>query len=220
MNNGTLQKHFESLKWCPWRNCGCDSWHLDLTSSLKQTASMIRSPYKFTSTRVSFKTVFVRYRSYSKFEHYGDLPVPTKKQHLVTTTGTYPKGFLVGSTHIGIKPASKSQPDLVLVTSEVPSCGAAVLTKNEFAAPSVTFTRDLVRQTKGHGLMGIIANSWCANLLTGKAGLEDTVVMSKEADKYVSSKTVGERESSVMVMHTGMGGQRQVVYVSLTVIKH
>jgi hypothetical protein len=32
--------------------------------------------------------------------------------------------------------------------------------------------------------------------------------MSKEADKYVSGQTGAERESSVMVMHTGVGGQR------------
>ena len=67
-----------------------------------------------------------------------------------------------------------------------------------------------MRKTKGQGLKGVIANSWCANLLTGKAGLEDAVVMSKEADKYVSGETGADRESSVMVMHTGVAGQRSV----------
>jgi len=182
-----------------------------LTSPL-QTATMIYSTYKLTATYLRPESLRIKNycRWYSKFDLYGDSPVPTKKQRFVPTSGTYPKGFLVGSAHIGIKPESKSQPDLVLIASEKASCGAAVLTRNEFAAPSVTVTRELIRKTGGHGLRGVIANSWCANLLTGKAGLEDTVAMSKEADKYVSGGESKDRESSVMVMHTGTGGQRYI----------
>lgn len=65
-----------------------------------------------------------------------------------------------------------------------------------------------MQKTNGYGLRGVIANAWCANLFTGKAGLEDAVAMSKEADKYVSGKTDAERDSSMMVMHTGNAGQR------------
>ena len=154
------------------------------------------------------KPISIQIRCFSKFDIYGNSPTPSNKQRFVPTSGTYPKGFLVGSTNIGIKPASKSQPDLILVASERPSCGAAVFTKNEFPAASIIVTRDLVRKSKGHGLSGVIANSWCANTLTGKAGLEDAVVMSKEADKYVSGETGAQRHSSVIVMHTGVGGQR------------
>lgn len=152
--------------------------------------------------------VLFQIRCFSKFDVYGNSPIPDNKQRFVPKSGTYPEGFLVGSTNIGIKPTSKAQPDLILVASEKHSCGAAVFTKNEFPAASIIVSRDLVRQTKGHGLRGVIANSWCANTLTGKAGLEDAVAMSKEADKYVSGETGFERESSVMVMHTGAGGQR------------
>lgn len=134
--------------------------------------------------------------------------MPANEQRFVPTSGTYPKGFLVGSINVGIKPAIKTQTDLILVASEKPSCGAAVFTKNEFPAASITVTRDLVRKSKGHGLRGVIANSWCANLFTGKAGLEDAVAMSKEADKYVPGETGTEQDSSVMVMHTGMANQR------------
>ena len=65
-----------------------------------------------------------------------------------------------------------------------------------------------MRKIKGHGLRGVIANSWCANTLTGNSGLKDAIAMSKEADKYVSGGIGAERESSVMVMHTGVDGQR------------
>jgi glutamate N-acetyltransferase / amino-acid N-acetyltransferase len=159
-------------------------------------------------TLIRNKPVRISIRCFSKFDVFGNSPIPANKQRFVPTSGTYPKGFLIGSINVGIKPASKSQPDLILVASEKPSCGAAVFTKNEFPAASITVTRDLVQKTKGHGLRAIIANSWCANTLTGKAGLEDAVAMSKEADKFVSGEPDAERDSSVMVMHTGVGGQR------------
>ena len=169
---------------------------------------MALHPYRLATTLARNRSVQNQTRCFSKFDVFGNPPIPVNKQKFVPTSGTYPKGFLVSSTNIGIKPASKSQPDLILIASEKPSCGAAVFTKNEFPAASITVTRDLVQKTKGHGLRGVIANSWCANTLTGKAGLEDAVAMSKEADRYVSGETDAERESSVMVMHTGVGGQR------------
>lgn len=149
-------------------------------------------------------------RHLSKFDIYGNSPIPVNKQRFVPNSGTYPKGFLVGSTNVGIKPASKSQPDLVLVASGESSNGAAVLTKNEFPAASITVTREILKKTKGVGLRGVIANSWCANTLTGQAGLDDATAMSNMADKYVRGAINGGQESSVMVMHTGVGAQRLV----------
>jgi glutamate N-acetyltransferase / amino-acid N-acetyltransferase len=171
-----------------------------------------RSSYGLATTILRKKPVHiqVQVRCFSKFDLYSNSPVPANKQQFVPTSGTYPKGFLVGSINVGIKPISKTQLDLVLVSSEEPSSGAAVFTKNEFPAASITVSRDLVRKTKGHGLRGVIANSWCANLFTGKAGLEDAAAMSKEAGKYVSGETGPEGESSVMVMHTGMAAQSPV----------
>lgn len=163
---------------------------------------------RFVATLVCASPVHRQIRWLSKFDVLGNSLVPAKKQRLVPISGTYPQGFLVGSTNVGLKPASKDQPDLVLVASDKPSCGAAVLTKNEFPAASITVTREIVRKTKGHGLRGVIVNSGCANTLTGKAGLEDAGAMSKEADKYVSGETGAQAGSSIMVMHTGVGGQR------------
>jgi glutamate N-acetyltransferase/amino-acid N-acetyltransferase len=168
---------------------------------------MLLSPYRLARTSVLAKPFpfQILCRSYSKFDLYGNSVIPAKKQKFVPKSGTYRKGFEIGSIHVGIKPDAKSQPDLVLVASEKPSCGAAVFTKNEFAAPSITVSRELLRKTKGYGLRGVIANSRCANLLTGEVGLEDSLAMSKEASNRVSGET---DEVSVMVMHTGMGGIR------------
>jgi glutamate N-acetyltransferase/amino-acid N-acetyltransferase len=155
-------------------------------------------------------------RHISTFDIYTNSPIPPNKQRFVPTSGTYPKGFLIGSTSAGIKPAKKGQPDLVLVASEVPANAAAVFTKNAFPAPSITVSREILgkMQVNFGAARGVIVNSWCANLFTRENGLEDTWRMSKEADKFVSKdrNENGERnaeaDSSVMVMHTGIGGTR------------
>ncbi|ATZ52558.1 hypothetical protein BCIN_08g02400 [Botrytis cinerea B05.10] len=146
----------------------------------------------------------IQYRSFTKFDSFGDTPIPASKQRFVPTSGTYPKGFLVGSTNVGIKPSGLSQPDLVLVTSEEQweTCGAAVLTKNEFPAPSVLVTRELIKESRGRGVRGVVANSWCANLLTGEKGLEDSRKMSKEAGMVLEEGSTKGKDP-VMVMHTG-----------------
>ncbi|KAM0177665.1 hypothetical protein ACHAPC_008764 [Botrytis cinerea] len=146
----------------------------------------------------------IQYRSFTKFDSFGDTPIPASKQRFVPTSGTYPKGFLVGSTNVGIKPSGLAQPDLVLVTSEEQweTCGAAVLTKSEFPAPSVLVTRELIKESRGRGVRGVVANSWCANLLTGEKGLEDSRKMSKEAGMVLEEGSTKGKDP-VMVMHTG-----------------
>ncbi|KAF7935656.1 hypothetical protein EAE99_002636 [Botrytis elliptica] len=148
--------------------------------------------------------VNIQYRSFTKFDSFGNSPIPASKKRFVPTSGTYPKGFLVGSTNVGIKPSGLSQPDLILVTSEKQweTCGAAVLTKNEFPAPSVLVTRELIKKSRGRGMRGVVANSWCANLFTGEKGLEDSRKMSEEAG-LVLGEGNGKGKDPVMVMHTG-----------------
>lgn len=107
---------------------------------------------------------------FDKFEPYGGQAIPANKQRLIPTSGRYPKGFTVGSTRAGIKPAGNLRPDLVIVASYTPASGAAVFTRNEFCAASVTVSRELMRRTNGAGLRGVIVNSGCANTLTGQVG--------------------------------------------------
>lgn len=148
------------------------------------------------------------YSTTTKFDVFGNLPVPAHKRRWIPTSGTHPLGFKVGSIYAGIKPSSPSpdsqQPDLVLVSSELPSNGAAVFTKNEFPAASVTVSKGLLQKTQGYGLRGVVANSGCANLLTGQQGLDDAVAMSEEAGRYGPDKV----NQDFMVMHTGMGATR------------
>lgn len=133
---------------------------------------------------------------------YATGPVPNPKWKYVPQSGTYPQGFNVGGIHCGVKKDGKSL-DLALVTSELPCSAAAVFTKNVFKAAPVVMSREMLDKRKGNGIRGLVANSGCANAVTGKGGMEDAVAMGREVDKLV-----GERESSTVVMSTGVIGQR------------
>ncbi|KAF1361542.1 hypothetical protein EJ07DRAFT_110877 [Lizonia empirigonia] len=177
-----------------------------LNSLLAQSRCPVRDVAIYKWRRSAFPT-----RSYAtKFDLFGDKPVPANKQRFVPTSGFYPKGFDIGGVHAGIKPASHSQADLVMVVSPGHLCSAAaVFTKNEFPAASISVSRDIIREHKGRGIRGIIANSWCANTLTGAAGLEDSITMSRAAENSLfETRSDTARSPSFLVMHTGLGGQR------------
>ncbi|KAI5818717.1 arginine biosynthesis protein ArgJ [Pyronema omphalodes] len=126
----------------------------------------------------------------------------TKYARYVPSKGEYPKGFNVGGIHCGVKKDGKSL-DLALVTSELPCSAAAVFTKNVFKAAPVVVSRAVLDARKGQGIRGIVANSGCANAVTGKGGLEDAESMGKAVDGLV-----GEEQAATIVMSTGVIGQR------------
>lgn len=128
--------------------------------------------------------------------------IPAAKKKYVPTEGTYPKGFRVSGTIVGVKPNNTTKPDLAFITSDAPCSAAAVFTKNKFQAAPVTFSRALLQKSKNAGLRGVIINSGCANAVTGKGGLEDAEAMAKEADKSLGAS------DATIVMSTGVIGQR------------
>ncbi|RPB05727.1 arginine biosynthesis protein ArgJ [Choiromyces venosus 120613-1] len=127
---------------------------------------------------------------------------PNAKWKYVPQSGTYPKGFNVGGIHCGVKKDGKSL-DLALVTSELPCSAAAVFTKNVFKAAPVLASREMLDARRGSGVRGLVANSGCANAVTGKGGMEDAIAMGRAVDVLV-----GEGEASTIVMSTGVIGQR------------
>lgn len=128
--------------------------------------------------------------------------IPASKRKYVPTSGTYPKGFKVSGTIVGVKPKNTTKPDLAFITSDTPCAAAAVFTKNKFQAAPVTFSRALLQKQNNSGLRGVIINSGCANAVTGKGGLEDAEAMAAEADKIQSAT------NATIVMSTGVIGQR------------
>lgn len=133
-----------------------------------------------------------------------DGAIPAAKQKYVPTSGTYPKGFLVSGTHVGVKASNTRFPDLALLTSETPASAAAVFTQNIFQAAPVTVSRNTLQKQSGEGIRSIIVNAGCANAVTGKGGLEDATSMAASLDGLQPDPT----PNSTLVMSTGVIGQR------------
>ncbi|KAF2158166.1 arginine biosynthesis protein ArgJ [Myriangium duriaei CBS 260.36] len=146
-----------------------------------------------------------------------DGSIPAAKQRFVSNEGIYPKGFVVGSAHAGVKPSNTTRDDVAIVASEELCAAATFFTKNKFAAPPVTVSRNIVRKRKGSGLQGVVINSGCANAVTGKDGFADALSMSRAMDDLFGGQTEsdgqiqGNDDASLgrsLVMSTGVIGQR------------
>lgn len=123
------------------------------------------------------------------------------------TSGSYPKGFQVSATYVGVKATNKSRPDLALFASDTPANASAVFTRNIFQAAPVQHSRKLLHANKGKGFRGIIVNSGCANAVTGAGGLEDAKAMGEAASNYFGSPE-NSADANTFVMSTGVIGQR------------
>ena len=139
------------------------------------------------------------FRTIPRCRHYS---TNAKYTRYVPLSGTYPKGFNVGGIHCGVKKDGKSL-DLALVTSEDPCSAAAVFTKNVFKAAPVVVSRAMLDARNGQGVRGLVANSGCANAVTGKGGMEDAEAMGMAVDRLL-----GEEKPASIVMSTGVIGQR------------
>lgn len=156
-------------------------------------------------------------RSYSA---PADNSIPANKQKYVPTSGTYPKGFIVGSAHAGVKASNTKYDDLALIASQELCSAAVVTTINTFKAAPVQVTQAIMDSSKGRHIRGVIINSGCANAVTGTGGLEDATIMAKMADdcfkstpEAVEADEGGQTKSSTtstLVMSTGVIGQRSV----------
>ncbi|KAL5337173.1 arginine biosynthesis protein ArgJ [Aspergillus crustosus] len=132
-----------------------------------------------------------------------DIAIPASKRKYIPTSGTYPKGFAVSGTHVGVKANNTKFPDLALISSETPCSAAAVFTTNKFQAAPVQISKKILDSTQGQGIRSVVINSGCANAVTGKGGLEDATDMAAKVDEYT-----GVPESGTLVMSTGVIGQR------------
>ena len=142
-----------------------------------------------------------------------EMSIPPAKKKYVPTTGTYPKGFRVSGTHVGVKKSNTRFPDLALISSDIPgSAAAAVFTTNQFKAAPVQVSKETLEKTHGYGIQSVVINSGCANAVTGRAGLEDAVLMGKKVDECFADGdgdgNDGDAVNGTIVMSTGVIGQR------------
>ena len=102
-----------------------------------------------------------------------------KEKIQINSGVAYPQGFLALGVSAGIK-KNKQALDLgALISSESCSC-AAVFTQNRFCAPSVEYSRQIVKSGK---MRGIIVNSGNANAGTGVQGVENVDIMVKVGER-------------------------------------
>ena len=109
-----------------------------------------------------------------------------------------PKGFRAGGIAAGIKQSGAS--DLAVIHSESPATGAAVFTRNAFAAAPVLYSRETIAGNP-RGLRAVVVNSGNANACTGDRGLEDAEEMAR-----LTAESLGIPQDSVFVMSTGVIG--------------
>ncbi|TKA79981.1 hypothetical protein B0A55_02097 [Friedmanniomyces simplex] len=137
-----------------------------------------------------------------------DRTIPAAKQKYVPNTGTYPKGFLVGTSHAGVKASNTSNDDITMIASERLCAAGGVFTKNVFRAAPVQVSRQSLEARGGDGFRGVIVNSGCANAVTGKLGLEHAATMARETDRCFDNAPAEEAPPQTLVMSTGVIGQR------------
>jgi glutamate N-acetyltransferase/amino-acid N-acetyltransferase len=139
----------------------------------------------------------------------GEGTIPPSKMKYVPTSGTYPKGFLAASAHVGVKASNTRFDDLALIASETPCSAAATFTTNKFQAAPVTVSRETLQRREGSGVRAVVINSGCANAVTGKGGIEDAVKMGEETDRCFDENYGADGKGSrTVVMSTGVIGQR------------
>ena len=146
----------------------------------------------------------------SHIRHYSaplESAIPASKEKYVPKSGTYPKGFKVSGTHVGVKPSNTRFPDLALIASDKPCSGAAVFTTNRFQAAPVQVSRKVLESRSGSGIRAIVVNAGCANAVTGKGGVDDAFAMGAEVDRCYNDEDDGKGGRS-LVMSTGVIGQR------------
>jgi glutamate N-acetyltransferase/amino-acid N-acetyltransferase len=134
--------------------------------------------------------------------------VPAAKRRFVPTSGTYPLGFAAGTARAGVKPSSTGADVALVAATEAGAtggfAGAAVFTRNAFAAAPVQESRAALKATGGRGVRAVVVNSGCANAVTGKGGAADAAAMAGAVDGVLGT------EKGALVMSTGVIGQRYV----------
>ncbi|EJD07577.1 arginine biosynthesis protein ArgJ [Fomitiporia mediterranea MF3/22] len=146
--------------------------------------------------------------------HMAPLP-PKTHHHRQIPSSAFPRGYLLGGTHAGVKKkAGILDLGLAISSTAQPAAAAGVFTRNAVAAAPVLVCQDVLQNTEGR-IRGVVVNSGCANAVTGKKGMEDAWSMVKAADTVANAlidKSVGKgvqegEKAESLVMSTGVIGQ-------------
>ncbi len=111
---------------------------------------------------------------------------------------TSPQGFRAGGIYAGLKSAGEDVLDLGILVSDRPAAVAGTFSTNKILSPSVTVSK---RRMSRDTVLGIVANSGCANCSVGEQGLTDAEDMAGLAAAHV-----GVSPEDMCVASTGMIG--------------
>ncbi|MBI3997195.1 MAG: bifunctional glutamate N-acetyltransferase/amino-acid acetyltransferase ArgJ [Candidatus Omnitrophica bacterium] len=132
----------------------------------------------------------------------------------VTGGVTAAKGFNACGVAAGIKPSKKL--DLALIVTDHPARAAGVLTTNRVKAASVLISQARLRRGRASA---ILINSGCANCLTGDAGRQDALRLTRAVARRLRIP-----ENDVLVASTGLIGKRlpveRVLRAVPSLVKH
>lgn len=125
----------------------------------------------------------------------------TKAERFVPKSGTYPKGFVVGGSHVAIK--KNGDLDLAILANKGsnPAIAAGLFTTNKFKAAPVQLCTEILKEKGGENINSLIINSGNANAVTGSEGMEDAEKMIA-----VTDSELGNALRSTLVMSTGVIG--------------
>jgi glutamate N-acetyltransferase/amino-acid N-acetyltransferase len=112
---------------------------------------------------------------------------------------TSAKGFSAGSVFAGIKKPGPDKRDLGLIVSDRPCTAAGTFSKNTILSPSAVSSREVIRA--GKPVMGVVANSGCANCAVGEHGLMDA-----RETQALAAKAIGAKAGEVLICSTGVIG--------------
>ncbi len=121
----------------------------------------------------------------------------SKKPEFDLASLVLPTGFRFAGATAKIKASGK--PDISLIVTDKPVCGAGVFTQNKIVAAPVVLSRS---RTPSSNIRAIITNSGNANACTGEGGDRDAIQMCK-----LVAEKIGCDESNVLVMSTGVIGR-------------
>ncbi len=112
-------------------------------------------------------------------------------------TTSLPQGFSTFIANLGIRDQSE---DFLFVKSDVASVADGVFTQSIFAGPSVTISRQNLKDSKAQGIIVISKN---ANVANGSVGIADA----EEIIRLVSTET-GISANDILIASTGVIGRR------------
>ncbi|MFN8589407.1 MAG: bifunctional glutamate N-acetyltransferase/amino-acid acetyltransferase ArgJ [Candidatus Eisenbacteria bacterium] len=107
-------------------------------------------------------------------------------------------GFRTAATACGLKKSGSL--DLLMVWSDRPCTAAGVFTTNRVQAAPVLVDREALAAASGR-IRGVVANSGCANAVTGERGMADAKRM-----QAVAATAIGAAPDEMLVLSTGVIG--------------